>query len=197
MSHVPGIRYRQATSADGPELVQLFERCGSGCYCRYWHFAGDKNAWLDRLAHAPELSARELEQDLATASNTPHGVIASSGEQVIGWMKLTFAQRVDKLYAQRPYRGLPLLDGHARRVLTVGCFLVDPDFRRKGVARSLLAEGLELARRVGATAIEAFPRQAEMLGEPELWMGPFEIYAALGFEAVYSVGQYPVLRKAL
>ena len=29
-------------------LADLFRACESPCFCRYWHFEGDKNAWLER-----------------------------------------------------------------------------------------------------------------------------------------------------
>jgi GNAT superfamily N-acetyltransferase len=190
--------FREVASADSAELRRLFERAGCGCHCRYWHFAGDKNGWLDRLAHAPELSAQELSDDLHTPALAPHGVVAMDGEQVTGWLKLTRAGRVQKLYGQRPYRGLPCFDDVARGdVLTVGCLLVDPEVRRQGIARGLLAAALEVGRRVGARALEAFPRRAPLLGDAELWMGPFEIYEELGFRPLHVVGQYSVLRKDL
>jgi hypothetical protein len=43
----------------------------------------------------------------------------------------------------------------------------------------------------------AFPRQAALLGDSELWMGPFEIFDELGFRTVDAVGPYLVLRKEL
>ena len=33
-------------------LLALFERTSTPCHCQYWHFTGDKNAWLERLFHA-------------------------------------------------------------------------------------------------------------------------------------------------
>ena len=38
-------------------LAALFERAESPCFCRYWHFEGDKNAWLDRCANRPRRTA--------------------------------------------------------------------------------------------------------------------------------------------
>src|SRR5690606_19741256 len=84
-------------------LSELFARAGCGCHCRWWHFSGDKNAWLDRLAHAPEQNLSELRAAIAAGSDEMRGVIALwEGGQAIGWMKLAPATVMQKLYGQKP-----------------------------------------------------------------------------------------------
>jgi GNAT superfamily N-acetyltransferase len=178
-------------------LMRLFERCSCTCFCRYWHFDGDKNAWLDRLANHPQDSATEMLAALQARSDEMSGVVALAGLEVIGWMKLSPAPAVGKLYAQRLYRGLPCFSGDRAGVLTVGCFLVDPDFRRRHVAELLLAEGMAIGRGSGARAIEAFPRRAEGVSDAELWMGPLEAFERAGFAEVHGFRPYPVLRIEL
>jgi GNAT superfamily N-acetyltransferase len=183
-------------AANVAELCLLFERCGSGCYCQYWHFTGDKNAWLERLAfgvaeNAEALRARSLAPGLA-------GVVARRPDsRVLGWMKLEPAAVLGKIYEQRPYRALPLLGANAPGVWAVGCFLVDPEFRRRGVARGLLATGIELARAAGARRIDAFPRRAFGVGDEELWTGPLALFEAAGFGVTHEQSQYPVLSLPL
>jgi GNAT superfamily N-acetyltransferase len=187
---------RALSEALAPALADLFVRNECGCYCEWWHFDGDKNAWLARLAHEPETNrARLLERSRAQELL---GVVAvSQAGDAVGWMKLTFAASVPKLYAQRPYRGLPCLQEQRERTATVGCFLVDSAFRRRGVAAALLEAGLELARAAGAAFVEAFPRRAEGLRDEELWTGPPNLFARHGFEVVHELAQYPVLRRML
>lgn len=193
MSAVPGVSFARVLPADAPDVVAFFERVGQPCFCRYWHFEGDKNGWQARLVHTPDENARELTEDLRTPEL--HGIVAREASRgVVGWMKLTRAERVQKLYAQRLYKGLPCFAGDRSDVFTVGCFLVDPEFRRLGVARGLLSAGLEFARAAGARVVEAFPRRAEMLGDEEAWMGPYGLLTAQGFEVVHDFGPYPVLR---
>ncbi|HLV66183.1 MAG TPA: GNAT family N-acetyltransferase [Polyangiaceae bacterium] len=184
-------------ASDAEALVALFDRAGCACFCRYWHFEGDKNAWLERLAFGREAGIAELTESLRRTELAPHGVVAREGAAIVGWMKLTRAERVEKLYAQRVYRGLPCFAGDRRDVFTIGCVLVDPEVRGTGVAHGLLACALDLARAHGARAVEAFPRRGEHLGEAEVWMGPFPLFSAAGFEVVNDFGPYPVLRKAL
>jgi len=179
-----------------PALEALFERAGSACYCRFFHFEGDKNGWLARLAHEPEANRRELATHVREAALA--GVVArlDSGE-VVGWMKLEPALELPKLYAQRPYRSLPVFGGDRTRVVSVGCFLVDSAWRRRGVASALLRRGIEVARARGERAVEAFPRRAFGVGDEELWTGPLALFEREGFTVVSEQAQYPVLRLDL
>ncbi|HET7541997.1 MAG TPA: GNAT family N-acetyltransferase [Polyangiaceae bacterium] len=175
-------------------LLALFERTGTPCHCQYWHFSGDKNAWLDRLFHAPELNRAAFVESLSAGDGELRGVVALHGEQAVGWLKLCPAERVSKLYQQRLYRGLPALSGPREGVLTIGCLLVDEEFRRRGVAAALVAHAVVLAEARGARCIEAFPRRSNDAGPAELWTGPFSIFERAGFEIVSDFAPYPVLR---
>jgi len=190
----------------GPEhaagLRALFEASASSCFCRYWHFAGTKNEWLDRCAHRPEENARELEAALGSGGSgdsrdaSAGGLVALDGDRIVGWMKLTPRAAVPKLRSLPVYRGLDL--GPEDTTFAVGCFLVDPRERRRGVARALLEAAPEHARRAGARALEAYPRRADVpLHDEEAWQGPEGLFAKLGFVAVHDVAPYPVYRKVL
>lgn len=179
-------------------LSALFERTGTACHCEWWHFEGDKNAWLERCFHHPEQN-RDAFRARVESARGPLGLVAlATSGKVVGWMKLTDSGAVRKLYEQRVYRGLPCFDGDRGGVLTIGCFLVDPEWRRIGVAAALLEGGIALARELGANAIEAFPRVGTELRDYEIWTGPAELFRRSGFEVVSdALASYPVLRKVL
>ena len=181
-----------ADSRHGAALVSLFERTATPCHCQYWHFTGDKNAWLERLFHAPDLNRAAFLEHLAQPGLK--GIVALRGEQAVGWMKLCLAETVPKLYQQRLYKGLPCFAGPRDGVLTVGCLLIDEDLRRQGVARALVRHGVSIARQAGARAIEAFPRRLDQAGPAELWTGPSTIFLEAGFEIVNDFAPYPVMR---
>jgi GNAT superfamily N-acetyltransferase len=180
-------------------FAALFEACGSTCFCQYWHFEGDKNAWLAR-ALTPE-KTREERQAL-TRSRDPRagGLLAFEGDLAVGWMKLTPRAVVPKLRRLPVYRAIPL--GEDEGIWSVGCFLVHPERRRTGVARALLAAAEAHVADRGGHAIEAYPRRAsEPLHAEELWMGPESVFVRAGFEIVGGgeawAGPYPVMRKTL
>src|SRR5690349_13861540 len=95
----------RATSQHTGGLLALFERAESGCFCNYWHFEGDKNAWLERCYLKPEENRAALAARLASAELC--GVVASTGANVCGWMKVTRSSALPRLYEQRVYRNLP------------------------------------------------------------------------------------------
>jgi GNAT superfamily N-acetyltransferase len=189
---------RAVTAAHASGLVALFQRTQSPCFCRFWHFRGDKNQWLDRCFNHPEESQSEMLAALRSGNDEMRGVVALSGDgSVVGWMKLALAASVPKLYEQRLYRGLPCFEGDRAGIFTVGCFLVDEAFRRKGLATALLRAGVDLARSSQGRAIEAFPRRLDVPRDDELWTGPTEPFERLGFRVVHDFRPYPVMRLDL
>jgi GNAT superfamily N-acetyltransferase len=176
-----------------PGLCALFEAASSTCYCRYWHFAGTKNEWLDRCANRPEENAAEMEVAL---SHERQGVVALRGGELVGWMKMTTRAAVPKLRRLPVYRSLDL--GDDAGTLSIGCFLVHPSARGSGVARALVGGALEIARAWGAAQVEAYPRRsADRLHPEEAWQGPERLFLDAGFRPVHDIGPYPVYRLVL
>jgi GNAT superfamily N-acetyltransferase len=184
----------EAATVHGPAVRALFDRAGSSCFCRYWHFTGNKNEWLDRCAHRPEENALELHA--ALAGGGPEGLVAIDDDDVIGWMKLTPRLRVAKLRSLPVYRSLAL--GDEASTFAIGCFLVDPGRGRIGVGRALVHAAPAIARARGAAALEAYPRRSsEPLHDEEAWQGPERLFIEAGFRVVHDVGPYPVYRLEL
>ncbi len=174
----------------------LFHASGSACFCRYWHFAGDKNAWLERCALAEGESLREQSDAVLSGADEARGLLAFDGALAVGWMKLTPRAAVPKLRRLPVYRALDL--GPDAGVFAIGCFLVHPEHRGRGVARALLAAADAHVRAWGGHAIEAYPRRTSEPMHPEQAMqGPLATLLAQGYVEVGGEAPYPVLRKAL
>jgi GNAT superfamily N-acetyltransferase len=178
-------------------LHALFEAASSACFCRYWHFEGTKNEWLDRCAHRPEENRAELDAAVRGEREDGQGVVAVTDDGVlIGWMKLTRRSAVPKLRRLPVYRSLDLGDEDA--AFAIGCFLIHPEHRRSGVARALIEGGVRIAEERGAAAIEGYPRRSSSpLYDEEAWQGPERAFLATGFEHVAGEPPYPVYRKVL
>lgn len=197
-------RYRceRAGAQHTAGLLALFEGAGSGCYCNYWHFQGDKNAWLERCYVKPEDNRAALAERLAGAELC--GVVALLDGTVCGWLKVTRAVALPRLYEQRVYRNLPCFQGdpnEREHIYAVACAYVAEAERGRGAARELLAAAIRVAKDLGASALEAFPRatpaDAERLRADEVWMGPERLFLDAGFGPVSDFRAYPVLRLHL
>jgi GNAT superfamily N-acetyltransferase len=195
------LRIGRAEARHAAGLSRLFGANGYGCHCRYWHFAGDSRAWLARCASQADENEREFTHGLSAGTAEALGVVAElPGEarpEVVGWLKLSPASLVSKIYEQRLYKSLPCFQGDRAGIFTIGCLLVDEGFRRKGVARALVRGAVELAKSLGATAVEAFPRSDADVPAVALMMGPTRVFVEAGFEVVHDFGPYPVLRHTL
>lgn len=200
---------RAITAGDAVRLAALYEVAEAPCHCRYWHFAGDKNEWLERCFLRPEENRRELEEAVAALREDALGVVAelARGTQpggheadagFVGWCKITPAPVIPKAYEQRFYRGLDCFSGERATVWFVGCVLVHPAYRKRGLSERLVRGAVELARSLGGTAVEAFPRRVcASVADGELWMGPAGAYERSGFVEVGGEDPYPVLRTEL
>ena len=194
-------RVREAEAADGPALTALFEAASSPCFCRFWHFEGDKNAWLSRCYVETGENRSEALADLEAGHVRARGLVAEGGAgepALVGWLKVAPAEVVPKAYAQNLYRKLPCFEGDRTGVHLVACSLVHPAHRRRGVLRDLVRGAIALAPSWGATSLEALPRRPrEPVHDEELWVGHAQVFLDEGFEEVHAFEPYPVLRRVL
>ena len=185
----------RADVTDGDGLVRFFERCESRCYCRYWHFEGDKNDWLDRCANRPVENRAQALRSLGAPKGATAVIARVTGaNEIVGWSQLAFASDVPKVVEQRYYRNLPCLQDGRSEMMVVLCMLVHPAHRRHGIGLALARGAIEEARSRGAKMLVALPRVSlERVSDEELWLGPHSAYARLGFEEVHRERPYPVL----
>ena len=208
------------TALAGPEhtrgLEQLFAAAGSPCFCRFWHFNGTNNEWLDVCANAPQQNSEAFARALAEGSDEARGIVAIAENSVVGWLKVAPATVMRKAYERRFYKQLPVLQGDRTGVFLIACALVHPAYRKRGVAKALVGAAVDLAPTLGASALEALPcRPKEAVMDEALWTGPMGAYTAHGFVEVrfgakgaerdpkppmFELGgfdMYPVLRREL
>jgi len=139
----------------------------SFCFCRFWYFAGDSEAWLacDSSANRAAL-ARDLDAD------NVWGAVAVEGSEIVGWLRLARSAEVPKL-------GDPTPDA-----ASVLCMSVAVERRSEGVARALLRAAIDAARAAGCVELRAYPRIGEGLDAGAVWTGPAALYASEGFVEV-------------
>jgi len=175
-------------------FAKLFEAASSSCFCRYWHFTGTKNDWLERCAIRPEENLAEQREAVVRGDLSASGLVALQDGAVVGWMKLAPRASLPKLTSLSVYRQLVAEPD----TWTIGCFVVDPSARRRGVARALVQGAESYVAAKGGRAVEAHPRRStEPLHDEEAWQGPERLFVELGFTAIHDVSPYPVYRKVV
>ncbi len=184
--------------AHQPRLFALFEAADSQCYCRWFHFEGDKNDWLETVALRHEENRAWLAGELLAGRTSARGLVAvDEAGAIVGWLKLLSRDAADKVYRQRYYRGLAIATSAGAETAHLSCALVHPLARRRGVLARLIDGAVALAPTMGFSALVAFPRTThrETMRDDELYTLPTEALLAAGFTAVEGDEPYPVLRR--
>ena len=141
-----------------------------GCWCQAWRGSdsplgrGDpaRNRMLaesqlaeSQLAESQLAESKLAESQLAMDDVAP-GLIAYLDGDPVGWCGLGPRAAMPRLVRSRT---IPNIDDLP--VWSIGCFRIRVGYRRRGVARALLAGAVDYARQMGAPAVEAYPIDAE------------------------------------
>lgn len=136
-----------ATGERWPDVVTLLGgSTEQGCWCQSWR--GSAKA---RGFSGPAANRDALQAEVESGAFAP-GVIAYLDGEPVGWCGLGPRADMPRLVNSRT---IPSIDDLP--VWSIGCFVVRVGYRRRGVARALLAGAVEYARSQGAPAIEAYP----------------------------------------
>lgn len=161
-----------------PELQQDFLRFFDGtafsdnpkwssCYCQCFYEDHSVIKWSERTAPQNRSLACERIQ-----SQSMQGYLAYSDGTPVGWCNAA------------PRCLLHALDGEptpdAEHVGAIICFLVEPSYRGRGVARQLLEAACDGLRSQGLLFAEANPRTSSS-SAAENHFGPLSLYMSAGF----------------
>jgi len=145
------IRVEPATSDRWADVVTLLGGDGDrGCWCQSWR--GSDSAF----GHSAAGGNRDRLRGQVEAGAFAPGLIAYLGEEPVGWLGFGPRAAMPRLVNSRT---IPALDDQP--VWSIGCFRIRVGYRRRGVARALLAAAVEHVREVGAPAVEAYPIDPE------------------------------------
>ncbi len=134
-----------ATGDRWPHVVTVLGGDGErGCWCQAWR--GTRRS--DGLGSD---NRARLEAQVRDGSFAP-GVIAYLDREPVGWCGLGPRAAMPRLVGSRT---IPAVDDAP--AWSIGCFVVRPGYRRRGVARALLRGAITYARSQGAPAVEAYP----------------------------------------
>lgn len=161
------------------------------CYCHYYHVPKaiaweSLDAGANRIAMTARIDVGEME-----------GFLAYAGDEVVGWLN---AQPYPKLRHACARLGIapPELDVRPEQAAAVVCFVIAPAWRRRGVARALLAAALAAFAARGILVVDAFPFNASSSSTPsDHYHGPRALFDATGFSPLRVDGEVTVMRRRL
>jgi GNAT superfamily N-acetyltransferase len=145
-----------------------------GCWCQPWR--GFTAKALSGGRSRPQLMREQI-----AGGPPPPGFIAYLDGSPVGWVGVSVRTLTPRLVNSRT---IPAIDD--RPVWSIGCFRIRPGYRRRGVARALLAAVIDAARETGAPGVEAYPIDPEG-GRVEVgagFVGIASMFDAAGFRRV-------------
>ncbi len=164
-----------------PDLEALFNAKGCfvarGCWCMFYRRSGSRGPLPKGTTEA---QANRAELKALVDSGEPPGLIGYHGKVPVGWVSI--GPRDDYAKLRRSPVMKPVDDLPAWSII---CFVVPSQYRRQGVARSLLDGAIAYAKKRGATLLEAYPvDKPDRSSDDAMWFGAKSMYDAVGFEEV-------------
>ena len=119
------------------------------------------------------------------------GYLAYYDSKPIGWCNAN-----NRLNYQRLLKEFDFIDNTDDKVCSIVCYLVSPDYRRKGIARRILEQVERDYTAQDYNYLEAYPGKGELSAE-EHYKGPLSLYKEFGFNVVKEYKDFNIVRKKL
>jgi GNAT superfamily N-acetyltransferase len=148
-----------------------------GCYCTAFFYPKPEE-YLNQTNKRKDFAKWLIE------CSRMKGYMAYENGKVVGWVNTNDKRRFPRLSD---------ICNENENALAIVCFIVQKEFRRKGIAGKLLKRIVEDAKNKGYSYIEAYPKK-KSTSEYGKWNGPYEMYIKCGFED-YKITKTNVVRK--
>jgi len=153
----------------------------ASCYCRCYHFDHSTGEWQQSTAEENRFCSSKMIEEKKMG-----GYIALKEGKIVGWCNVNDKKAYARLEQQEDDDFM----------LAITCFVIDPLYRQKGIAKSLLEKIIADARTEGYQSIEAEPPKNS--DSPyHNYKGPLKMYKQKGFEEIKDLGDRVRLRLVL
>lgn len=160
--------------------------CG-GCWCMWWR---QTRSEFDR-EHGD--GNRRAMKRIVDGGEVP-GILGYAAGTAVGWCSVAPRERFESLERSRVLRRLD-----DTPVWSIVCLFVHRDFRRRGVAESLVRGAVAHAKSRGARVVEVYPTEprGRRLASVSSFMGTPELFRRVGFEECARPSDSRVIMRRL
>lgn len=120
----------------------------AGCYCVFNHFVGSNEAWMARTAAQNRAEAERMARE-----GSLKGYLAYADGKAVGWCNVNDKRAYPRFAA--------IGEDDGALVGAVTCFVIDPGYRRQGIARALLRRACADYALRGFNYMESYPMVEE------------------------------------
>ena len=182
-----------------PDLASLFEQGGDPkwCWCAYFRIRGFDFSKGGKERHR---SAMEAATHATAEEDRAPGLVAYDGDEAVGWISIGPREDYERLA-----HSTVLKPPDDKPVWSIVCFVVGRQARGRGVAKTLLAAGVDYAREHGARLLEAYPvevAEGKRLSAGDAYRGTLSMFEKAGFDVVarrptQGGAPRPIVRRAI
>jgi GNAT superfamily N-acetyltransferase len=177
----PTTDVRRVTPERLPDVARLFETNGTtrGCWCQAFTVSRSEyqQGWHDG-------SNRTRFEAAAATAGPPIGLLAYRSDEPVGWCAVGPRDRYRAAIGKRARIMRNRDPAEDDRVFFVSCMFVRVGFRGSGVTYELVGAAVDLARELGAPAIEGWPRAGNDRQQSDLYYGRESLFAEFGFRVI-------------
>jgi ribosomal protein S18 acetylase RimI-like enzyme len=154
----------------------------SKCYCNDYHFLGD-------VESCTRENSREMIIDRIN-ENELQGYLVYKKDKPIGWCNVN-----NRLNYQRLLRDYELIDNPEDKICSVVCFLIHPDYRRKGITQKIIEKIISDYSNTDYDYIESYPKKGD--SNTSKFNGSMELYKRNNFKICKEYDSYYVMRNKI
>ena len=162
------------------------------CYCVNWRADPAKGkGWPNKTAERRAVAVERVENEHI------RGYLAYHNNKIVGWCNANTKSDCQKVIKRLMIKHMQTPDENCKdyeKVKFIFCFVIAPDYRRKGIASQLLEFICDDAKAEGYNYVEVFTKKEF---ENDGFRGVYEMYENHGFYIHVEQDGNVIMRRAL
>jgi len=193
-SGLPGYSTKELSKKTWSDFETLFLKpvglVGDGwwCWCTHHHAASYSSPENSQPRTRAERAERNRgKKRVLVEKGCAHGILVYASGEPVGWCQVGRREELPRVDNSRNYRRLDLASPNDK-LWRITCFVVDKNYRKRGVAGVALRSALDAIRREGGGLVEAYPVAETDQGPNFLYSGTVSMFEKAGFKMVGPFG---------